>query len=281
MLDGSPPPRPSGPAAERLEAARGSMRDMLGAIRNLEQLLRSIRVGPRALAAVVPDVHESCAPLRAAMQELVSALEARLPDPARAIGEFVSPRIEELERALASARDTTMNAKGRLALENVVTRLARELDVARSMIELLEEALGGVSARLDLVELTTEAFKGAEYRERGPAQPVSATLDRGQSVDVRANPRVATCLVALAAGLVVASDSGAVLHVAVGRAPSGSGTVTISRGPGQGEALQLVAAPRIGPMLQCAQAAARATQTRFEVSEDEARISIVWLPAEE
>ena len=279
MLNGTTPPsRASGPDSVRLDAARGLVRDTLGAIRNIEQLLKSIRVGPRALASVIPDVHESCGPLRTAFRQLLGVIEEHRPDAARAIDQFVMPYVDQLERALARARSGPMNAKERLTLEEVITEVARALDVARALVELLEDALGGPTARVDLCELVNEAFQRAECGERPHAQVIAATVSCQDSGEVQANARVSTCLVSVGVRLAAAGVSGGSAHLSVGRSPAGALTATISNGAGEGECRDIVVPPAIGPLLECAQAAASATGMQFE-REPGGAISIVWAPA--
>jgi hypothetical protein len=277
MLNGSPPPsRPPGPEPDRLDAARGLMRETLGAIRNLEQLLKSIRVGPRALTTVIPDVHESCGPLRQALSQLLEAIHGRLPDAAQAVAEFVNPRVAEIERALRHARRTTMHARERLALEAVVSRVTRELDASRALLELLEAALAGATIRIDLLDLARQVSAAVEGSDRLPGSRLHATIVYGETGDVQANPRVALCLIPIAARLIAVGGLGARPHVTVGRMGPGKAGVTICRGPGEGATVSMIAPPPIGPLLQCAQAAARASQVDFEPSPDGSQITIAW-----
>jgi hypothetical protein len=282
MLNDSPPPsRLSGPASERLEAARGSMRDTLGAIRNLEQLLKSLRVGPKALATVIPDVHESCWPLRQALSGLLGAIAAQLPDAARAVDDFAKPRVAEIEQALYHARNATMNARERLALEEVVSRVARELDVARALLDLLEESLSRATIRVDLLDLVKQALLDANCRETQRGPRIRATLACNATADVQANPRVAMCLIAIAVRLVAVSGPGTSPHVRAGRVEDGRVGVSVTTGPGEGESVSLAAPPAVGPLLECAQAAAEATQAQFERSPNGSSICLVWPPAQD
>jgi ABC-type dipeptide/oligopeptide/nickel transport system ATPase component len=93
--------------------------------------------------------------------------------------------------------------------------------------------------------------------------------------------RVAMRLIAISVGQVVSNDPAVAPHVEIGRTESGAGGVTISSGPQDGDQLLLEAAPRIGPMLPCAVAAARATQAHLERSADGRTIRIAWPLAED
>src|SRR6476620_5007207 len=50
-----------------LETERGNLRESLGGLRNLAQLLHSLRVGSRPLSNVLPAARDACDPLRQAM----------------------------------------------------------------------------------------------------------------------------------------------------------------------------------------------------------------------
>src|SRR3954471_18990051 len=90
----------------RLAATSGMMRDTVGGIHNLQHLLSSVKVGPKALARVIPFVHASCAPLIASAGDLPQDASARLGSSAsfEALSELVTRRMRELERVLDEAR---------------------------------------------------------------------------------------------------------------------------------------------------------------------------------
>lgn len=276
MTSGQPPPMGSSPPVDpRLDAARGSLRDTIGALQNLEQLLRSVRVGPRALGAVIPDVRTSLDSLLGAERELLGAIEQRLPDTRApsSIEEFMSPRVQALERALRAAEGGTLHAKNRLALERVVTSSARELDVARALVELLELAARAPATRVDLLEVV----RGAAQATDDSGESIAATLDvPDKGVELVVNPRVASLLVAIGVRLVDAQARDAGPHVAVSRPTPGECSVTIDDEPGTGEHLTVVRRPIIAPTAPCAEAAARLTGARLEQSADGTRFALRW-----
>lgn len=277
MLNGSPPPTfTGGSISARVEAARGAVRDTLGAVRNLEKLLMSIRVGPKAIASVIPDVHESCGPLKSSFGVLLEAVRGRLPEVAQAVDEFVSPRIDELERALDRGRRVPMNARERLALERVVTRVVSELDGGRAQVELLSDAVSGSSTRVALLELARETFKSGECRDGGPPRPVSARLECRQDGEVLANPRVAVWLIAAAIRLVASQRSGGTMTVATERLDDGRLAITVTPGPSDPDTVGVLTPAGAGPLLTCAQAAAGAIGARFELNDDASQASLVW-----
>jgi hypothetical protein len=267
-------------AVDALEGARGSMRDILGSLKNAERLLRSVRVGPKALSSVVPLLHASCGPLRDCWRLVEAGLAARFPDSIPALGEFVIPRIDELEAALSAALSGPLNAKQRLGLEKVVVRAAADLDSARALMDLLQDALGGPPAVVDLWELTRETFQARDEQSDESGETHIATLEAGESVELSVHPRVAMALIAIGVKL-VAVDHPGVPHVAICRMLGRECGVVITRGAGAGDALLLRLPRLIPPTLECARAATAATRGRLEVAEDRSRVSLIWSAAGE
>lgn len=284
MLNGKPPSsRPPPPAeTERLEAARGELRDALGALRNLAQLLRSLRTGPKALASVLPDVHASCASLARSMQYLLEAVAAHLPPGTSAIDaltQWTEPRIRELDLQLSEAASRPVNAKNRIALEQIVTRLSRDLDGARELIQLMEAAIWEPRVRLDLLELARVTFK-AGAQSGGTTQIIAATLSRdAPGTELYVNPRVATSLLAIGLQLVAgAGGPSGRPHVSIERRPTGDSGFTVSGRGGEGELLVLEARRILPPTLACAQAVASLSDARLECADDHREIAVLWSP---
>lgn len=71
-MDSERPP-PSSRDATR-ETARGTLRETLGALRNLSQLLHSLRVAPKSLSSVLPDVIDALLPMRTSANSWLSSL---------------------------------------------------------------------------------------------------------------------------------------------------------------------------------------------------------------
>lgn len=278
MISGSPPSsRP--PQDGRLDAARGALRDALGGLRNLEQLLRSIRVGPKALTAVVPDVYASCDTMRSSADTLLKALQSALADDAaaRALAQYVEPRVDELETALGAARRRRMNAKNRLVLEELVTRLSRELDTARELIDLLDASVSGALVRIDVAEVVRETLTSGEQVNQHAHKAFEVTAGPfAGGPELLLNPRVGMGLLAIGVVSVCTRHTHIVPHVAVERRPSGEIAVTV--GPGDREAARhvLIARENIEPTHACAQAAARQSGARIEQAEDGSRFGVVW-----
>jgi hypothetical protein len=271
-------PPPSHPSAEVPQAAaRGTFRDALGGLSNLRQLLQSIRVGPKALGAVLPDVLASCAPLRASLDELLDAIAAELPESKAtdSLREFAAPRIVELERALGVAIRSILNARNRLQLEDVVDRVSRELDAVRELVDMLEDAIEGPTVRLSLLEIVRQTAGGPE---RAGREGIKATLSSTpEGLELLVNARVAMALVASGANLVL-GPAGAPPHVLIGRLPNGGCGLSVSRDPAAGEALTLPRRWLIEPTLPCLEVAARLAGARLERADGDASFSVVWPP---
>lgn len=235
LTTGTPQPR----ADASLQAARGSLRETLSALRNLEQLLKSIRVGPRALASVIPDVHASCQNLPGTISSLLNSVASQLPAPAptQELEAFALPRAKELVDALGKARRKTLTAKKRLDLEQIVAVKTNELDAVRALAECLDEASSGRQVHIDLSQLAQQAL-AAGGETAGPRAHIALSAERlGEELSV--NPKVATQLIVLCASAVTdggqrparlsigpASGGGCELRlVALNAAPTGSFTV--------------------------------------------------------
>lgn len=160
MSEGSSAPTRSKVRPPELEAARGTVRDALSGVHNLDQLLRSLRVGPKALTAVVPHSQASCQPLSDAVRTRLRAVRPHLDDPdvADALDAYAQERILDLDRALEASAARPMNARNRLALGQVTARCWPELDAAHKLAELLEESLWAPQMSLNLCELLSQSF---------------------------------------------------------------------------------------------------------------------------
>lgn len=276
MVSSTPPSsrlRPAGDSA--LEQARGELRDALGGLKNLDQLLRSLRVGPRALVAVIPDVHAACTVMRAAVTALLREVGAKLGSDTRAtdaLRGFVLPRIANLEAALATAMSRTMSAKNRLDLERVVSELTRDLDCARELLDLLEEATSAPGIRLDLLELLQQTFKVTEPAESGLRVRVALDLP-AESIELYLSPRVAMALFTIAAEF--AGSDGCPVRIAMRSKPSGECSVAIMRDPsaakGKGQPRHV-----IEPIGVCLEAVAHLLGARFDASPDHSELAFTW-----
>ena len=270
MQSGKPPPedRTDPLGSEELDAARGTLREAQSALRNFAELLHSVRVGSKALMAVLPDVAAGCAPMRATVDGLLAALAGRadLAEASRALHGYFAPRLSHLDQELAAAAHRPLSAKSRLGLEQVITRLSLELDTARGLLDLLVEAVSGRSVPVDLAELLQQSFTGPPSGGSWKRDHIAATMSFVQAdVEVELNPRIATALFALAVELVARGRPGTP-HVLVDRDQAGSYRVNIDRREvPESDDLVLIARGVIEPTLTCLTAVARVSG-----------VSLVW-----
>src|SRR5690606_32462294 len=144
MASRSPPSSRSSVARvpEAIEAG-GVLRDMLGSLRNLDQLVRSMRVGPKGLERAIPDVHSACQPTMQAVRELHRLIVDALPNAQEdvdALSGFVLTCMERVTASLKTASRHSMTAKNRLALEQMLREMLPQLEAGRDLLELLAES---------------------------------------------------------------------------------------------------------------------------------------------
>jgi hypothetical protein len=276
-MSNTPPPRAT-PGEGSQAASRGVLRDALGGVHNLVQLLHSIRVGPKALSAVIPDVHAACEAMRRSVRELLDDLAGELPNPS-ATGElrqFFGPRIDELERALGRAMHTPINARARLDLEQVLSRLSRELDAGRELVDLLEDAVEGPTVRLSLLEIVRHGVASPE-RHVPNAETLWATVSSTpEGLELLVNARVARMLVITGVNLVGGGDPAIVPQVFIGRIDNRECGMQVRRTAAPGERIAVPLRPAIEPTLACIEAAARLAGARIERGAEDEGFSVLW-----
>ena len=75
-------------------------------------------------------------------------------------------RLGELEVAMRAAATGGLDARERLALEQVVTRVSVDLDAAAELLELSERALHTVEVELSIAELADASVRNGASRRR-------------------------------------------------------------------------------------------------------------------
>jgi hypothetical protein len=279
MPSGKPPPEsrtdPLGSA--ELGAARGTLREALSALRNFAELLHSVRVGSKALVSVLPDVAAGCAPMRATVDGLLSAVaeRAELSEASRALQGYFAPRLRRLDEELAAAGNKPLSAKSRLGLEQVITQLSLELDTARSLLDLLTDAVSDRSLRVDLAELVQQSFSGPPSGGTWKREHIVATMSFVEAdVEVDLNPRIVTALFALGVELVAQGGPGTP-HVLVDKDATGGYQVKIERRTVlEGDDLVLTARGVIDPTLVCLKAVARISGVSLAWDEKTTRMQL-------
>jgi hypothetical protein len=284
MKSGSPPSSySSARGLAALDIERGNLRESLGGLRNLAQLLHSLRVGSRPLSNMLPAARDACDPLRQAMSQILAAAESALGDndATSSLEHYVAPRLAELEASITEAAQRPLSVKMRLSLEERVTRLSQELDMARGLFDLLADSISGSAMRLDVLELSRQSFSGPPSGGSWPRETLVATLsgdDSGLEVDV--NPRATTALIALGVELVAdPTDATQIPHIRVTPTERGCAIVIERRAAAAGEDLMLLRRGVIPPTVPVVGVAARANGARLEFDESAGRFALTFSKA--
>ena len=279
MSNGSPPSsRPYLAEDPALVEARGTLRDALGALGNLDQLLRSLRVGPKALSTVLPDVLDSCEPAVLAFERLLDAARKQLGDaPAlSALEGYFKPRVDELKESISRATKTPMHARHRLELERVVTRISPELEAARGLLDLLEEALAAPSIRLKLRELLSQITISEGRKSETVRCRLHGEID---DVELLVKPQVTMSLLTLGTNLVARVEPAATARVEVHSHPDGSCTVRFGHDIGEstsGEELRVGHQTVIEPTFVCLEEAVKRMGCSVIPDADGVGFSVSW-----
>jgi len=273
------------PRHNPLAEADGLVRDVLAAVRNLEQLLRSPLIGRRALVSVIPGLEELCHPLHASIDELLgyaSAGDAASTGAAvRALSAQIGATCERLRSALAEATASAMDAKARLAFEVEVRAVGVELHGVRQLMTLLRRATEAPYAEvdLDIREVVREVFAAASRRDPHLSNRVPVvTCFQGESFGLRGSPQIVMPLLGIGLALVHRAVQGSTSLEAVCR-PGQPVVIHISPEPAQGEIHSFDPPTLIGPSLICAETAARLMGARFDFRAERVTMSCPALSA--
>ena len=200
----APPNHKSGESsvADRLDTARGALREALSALRNLDRLLASPVVGSKSLLDVLPEIRAACTALPAKALTVVTAANARLPDPHAAVQllDYFRLHADRLNKALNSVNTGQLKAKQRLELEEAVRTSLEELDPARALIELIDEAAWGESTLVELADVVRETFSQQDRGSHPPNMIPAILAPTHGPVELTVNPRLATRLLPIAVG---------------------------------------------------------------------------------
>lgn len=263
---------------QSVDDAFGVIRDAIAALLNVETLLRSPKIGPKALQAVVPGLKDQRDPVTLAVEFLVAHLyvheEAR-PAVDELFG-FIEGRRKEFAEAVDRAARGLYTARERLAFQNEVERLLSELRTQQQLTELLLTATQAQATYIDLRQAIEQAFlsskRGASLRT--PAVSAALALPDAR-FPLYASPAILMPLITLAVGIV---------HRATGAKPSliaesssnGSMTLVISDAPAEGDWLAVHPPELTPPVIACAKAAARMGGGEISISEDEREVVLRW-----
>lgn len=180
-----PAPSDAPPSSRRADrdpdvaVARGAARDGVGALHNLANLLRSLRVGAKPLARAIVDVRESGGALRAAFASLRAVVSSRQPPStvaaSAALFDGALAAIDGLAGALERTDPNAIDARARLSIEAVVRRAAAELDGVLCLSDLLVGVGAPAAVPLDLGDVVRLRLCGP--RTAGTA--ITVTLEPG------------------------------------------------------------------------------------------------------
>jgi hypothetical protein len=255
----APPSRETdpSPAEDRLDTARGALRETFSSLRNLDRLLASPVVGSKSLLDVLPEIRAACTALPENALAVVSAAEGALADPQAAseLLEYFRRHAANLNQALNSVGGQ-IKAKQRLELEEAVRSGLDELDPARSLIELLDEAAWGESTLVELTDVVRETFSQQDRGSHPPDMIPAILAPTYGPVELTVNPRLATRLLPIAVGALPPKD-GLPVRVSVG-GTDGHACLQLVRELAPGSDLVLTAPRVIPPTTAAARTAADA-----------------------
>jgi hypothetical protein len=254
----------------------GPPRNGLGSLRNLELLLKSIKVGQKGLFAAVAAVHADCAEMIASLGSVSHALESRGTEPevARHLSDAICASLMRLEAALAqSVRSGRLSATHRLALEQDLPRLSREIGGTLPLVALVDRA-----AQPRPPELTPAAWVHLSSAEGPPPEGVPAFFeasgpDLGLPIDLAA----AKLLVVLACALLAQRSAPGPLRLQFASEQGLPRTrLGFGAGSGPGIPVRIAALQVVESTLYCAHAAARRLGGSFEYVAEARRVCISW-----
>lgn len=259
----------------------GTLRNGLGSVKNLELLLKSLKVGPKALYPVVVAVHADCGPLLAASEALEPALVSMGIDAecARELGSYVAKRVSMFEAALSQVlTGKSLLVAERLRLEAETARVASDLDAALPLIELLDQVTQPGSRRMTLSQLISQYRPEDQPAPRGTRHVIATVAPLSVECEsvVTVSPRTTMMLASLAVSLVCGDATDLPVHIRFGLTNGVSALTTIAQGVGPGEALKITTVRPIEPTLSCARAAAHFIGARFEYQPAERLATIAW-----
>jgi hypothetical protein len=269
-----PPPSSARPPAENV--AWGAVRDAITALHNFELLLKSPRVGTKLLGAGISVLRGAFTHAAESAKD-EGALAAR-----KSLSDFTCARLDELERTMQQATATDFDTRGRLTVEQVVTRVSVDLDVAAELLDLSERAEHAMETELTLDELATVSLRGGAYgTDREIAVRLVARTPESSPDDciLRTDPHVFKRLVAFAIARVHAAGP---TEISL-RALSGPVSASIEVGPTS--PLERSIAPtslrlvrRIGPTDAIVEAAARTALVTMTVTTGDAPTIALEVP---
>lgn len=212
-LPGSAGDNSSRPPAPNTLASLGSLRECVIAATNLKGLLNSVRVGPKVLQPLLPDVDACLSHWQSAIPELVAHIEEDL---ALDKGQLQALRDESmvaplhLATALRAAAFGPFGAKARLSVERRLDELLPLMSSTVAQMELLVGAKALPSNTVHVDELFTPPSKTSSSR---PYRPVSL-FGKIEALEIVAPAQfISACLGCLASSISIPAGQSLGLRV--------------------------------------------------------------------
>jgi hypothetical protein len=184
--------------AGRVAEARGGILDGLAALQGVVDLLRSRRIGAKALTRALPDVGEGLAAVESAIEDLFTAITPPFVASAAVVGQatavLAALRAPLVERG-------PLDARRRITLEASLLGARRELEAVLLVAELAVHASTPETSALDLADLLHHRWSGVRAGDAEIALSMDLT---GMKSDAQ-RPRVVACLLDVALSSVVAA----------------------------------------------------------------------------
>ncbi len=178
-------------------SALGTMRNGLGALTNLRQLLSARHIGPQKIEAVLPDVRQGTSSMLSASETLLardvsSSVEAGF------IKRVVAKTLLDLDGTLQrAASGRRLGAGARLKLERAVDHAEVALSSVMLLFEVLATQVSECRA-VDLNELVQQSRSG-DAATTPRSEGTTVLLSSEGSARMRSTPRAALALLCLGA----------------------------------------------------------------------------------
>lgn len=267
-------------SASALGAARlelGPLRNGLGSLKNLELLLRSIKVGQKDLFSAIAAVHADCAPMIMSAAALREALVSCGIEPgcAERLEGALSTSLQQLTRELAHPVESgRLSVAQRLKLEGVITRAVDELSAILPLAALLD----GIGQRPPPERTPVALIHALDVEPAaGGGVPVGVVLPEGErcaGLGIRLD--VGKLLLAIGIGLCAQGRPEQPVVVSFERAPGERPVTRIFCDPAAVPCVRAAVVAVVPPTLVCAEAALRGLGGKFDYSASDQRVCIWW-----
>ena len=266
---------------EAFETALGLARDRLASLRNLEQLLKSRNIGPKAIKEVVNGIRRGSQPPGDALAALIEMVGSRsLSIDVSGLLAFARERALFLDDAMDEAAKSKMGAAARLRLESKTVQLVADMEALRDLIGLLDSATTTAATELRLNALAVEALKQCPptLPKRSSIVNVSV-MSAKEDATVVADARSIVPLMATAFGL-IASERTKSLRVETSLGADGEAILACEPSPdGSLPGVQCSLPRVIAPSLSAVRSAASLTGVSFSYDERASRVGLIIPPS--